>query len=117
MIRNTEDELLKYKYDVDQEQFPFIVDQGTTYDTTGNKHVWVSKPSPGLDKRQANFQLCIRAEGAQNIQAALLFRRKVNVTFLEETMIKGLMCIAWMDTAVNMAWCYNTLFPRNGKMV
>ena len=45
------------EYHVEQEQFPIIVDQGTTYDTIGNKHVSVSQPSSGLEKRQANFQI------------------------------------------------------------
>ena len=45
--------------------FPFVVDQGATYDTVGNKQLWVSQPSSGLDKRQATLQHCIRAEGDQ----------------------------------------------------
>lgn len=46
------------RYNVDQVPLPFVVDQGTTYDTVGNKQVWVSQPSSGLDKRQATLQPC-----------------------------------------------------------
>ena len=41
--------------------------------------VWVSQPSSGLDKRQATLQLCIRAEGEQNVKPAIVFKGKGNV--------------------------------------
>ena len=43
--------------------------------------VWVSQPSSGLDKRQATLQLCIRAEGEQNVKPDIVnvFRGKENV--------------------------------------
>ena len=63
---------------------PFVADQGITYETVGNKQVWVSQPSSGLDKRQATLQLCIRAEGDQNVKPALVFRGKGNVSSLEK---------------------------------
>ena len=43
------------RYNVDQVPLPFVVDPGTTYATVGNKKVWVSQPSSGLDKRQATL--------------------------------------------------------------
>ena len=54
--------LPKNCYNIDQVPLPFVIDQDETYDLTGNTQVWVSQPSTGLDKRQATFQLCIRAE-------------------------------------------------------
>lgn len=105
---------------MDQVPLPFVVDQGTTYHTIGNEQVWVSQPSSGLDKRLATLQLCIRAEGDQNIKPALVFRGKGNVTFLEKENYDERVDVyfqqnAWMDTAVNMQWCNNTLFPGVGK--
>lgn len=68
------------RYNVDQVPLPFVVDQGTTYDEVGAKQVWISQPSSGLDKRQATLQLCIRAEGDQDVKPALVFRGKGNVS-------------------------------------
>ena len=45
----------------------------------GSKQVRVSQPSSGLDKRQATLQLCIRAEGQQNVKPVIVFRGKGNV--------------------------------------
>ena len=55
--------LAKNRHNVDQVPLPFVIDQDKTYGVTGNKQVWVSQPSTGLDKRQAMLQLCMRAEG------------------------------------------------------
>ena len=63
----------KNRYNIDQVPLPFVVDQEKTYDVTGNKQVWVSQPSSGLDKRQATLQLCIRAEGDQDVKPAIVF--------------------------------------------
>mgnify|MGYP001798628250 CR=1 FL=1 len=57
----------KNRYNIDQVPLPFVVDQEKTYDVTGNKQVWVSQSSSGLDKRQATLQLCLRAEGDQHV--------------------------------------------------
>ena len=99
--------------------FPFVVDQGATYDTVGNKQVWVSQPSSGLDKRQATLQHCIRAEGDQNVKPALLFRGKGNVSSVEkdnhdESVDVFFQQNAWMDEEVDMQWCSKTLFPGVG---
>lgn len=82
--------------------------------------MWVSQPSSGLDKRQATVQLCIRAEGDQNVKPALVFRGKGNITFLEKENYGERVDVyfqqnTWMDTAVNLQWCKNTLFPGAGK--
>ena len=69
---------------MDQVPLPFVVDQGTTYDSRGNKQVWVAQPSSGLDKMQATLQLCIRGEGEQNVKPSLVFRGKGNVSSQEK---------------------------------
>ena len=38
--------------------------------------MWVCQPSSGLVKRQSTLQLCIRAEGEQNVKPAIVFRGK-----------------------------------------
>ena len=73
--------LPRNRYNIDQVPLPFVIDQNKTCGFTGNKQVWVSQPSTGLDKRQATLQLCIRAEGEQNVKPALVFRGKGNVLF------------------------------------
>lgn len=108
------------RYNVDQVPLPFIVDQNKTYDTTGNKQVWVSQPSTGLDKRQATLQLCIRAEGEQNVKPAIVFRGKGNISNAEKAQYdKGVdvyfQRCAWMDTDLNMQWVLGTLIPGVGN--
>ena len=76
--------LPKNRYNIDQVPLPFVIDQDKTYDLTGNTQVRVSQPSTGLDKRQATLQLCIRAEGEQNIKPAIVFRAKGNVASAEK---------------------------------
>ena len=100
--------------------FPFVVDQGAIYDTVGNKQVWVSKPSSGLDKRQATLQLCIRTEGDQNVKPALVFRGKGNVSSVEKDSYDERVDVlfqqnAWMDEEVDMQWYSKTLFPGVGN--
>ena len=107
-------------YNVDQVPLPFVVDQGAIYDTVGNKQVWVSKPSSGLDKRQATLQLCIRTEGDQNVKPALVFRGKGNVSSAEKDNYDERVDVlfqqnAWMDEEVDMQWCSKTLFPGVGN--
>ena len=99
---------------------PFVTGQETTYDTLGSKQVWVSQLSSGLDKRQANLQLCIRAEGEQNVKPAIVFTGKGNLSIFEkEQYDKGVDVFyqpsAWMDTEVNMQWVKQTLVPGIGK--
>ena len=108
------------RYNVDQVPLPFVVDQGTTYDTVGNKQVWVSQPSSGLDKRQATLQLCIRAEGDQNVKPALVFRGKGTISSAEKDSYDERVDVyfqqnAWIDEEVNMQWCRKTLFPGVGN--
>ena len=42
------------------------------------------QPSSGLDNRQATQQLCIRAEGEQNVKPAIVFRGKGNLGSIEK---------------------------------
>ena len=109
--------LPKDRYNVDQVPLPFVIDQETTYDVAGTKQVWVSQPASGLDKRQATLQLCIRAEGKQNIKPAIVFRGKGNVTSEEkEKYDQGVDVYfqpsAWMDSEINQKWTKQTL--KNG---
>ena len=112
--------LPKNRYNVDQVPLPFVVDQDKTYDVTGNKQVWVSQPSTGLDKRQATLQLCIRAEEEQNVKPAIVFRGKGNITSAEKAQYdKGVdvyfQKCAWMDADLNMEWVSRTLIPGVGN--
>ncbi|CAB3999323.1 C2H2 zinc finger [Paramuricea clavata] len=105
---------------MDQVPLPFVVDQDKTYDVTGNKQVWVSQPSTGLDKRQATLQLCIWAEGEQNVKPAIVFRGKGNITSAEKAQYnKGVdvyfQKCAWMDADLDMEWVSRTLIPGVGN--
>ena len=110
----------KNRYNVDQVPLPFVNERGTTYDTLGAKQVWVSQPSSGLDKRQATLQLCIRADGEQNVKPALIFRGKGHVATAEKGKYDKrvdvyFQQIAWMDKEINMHWVQGTLIPGIGK--
>lgn len=107
------------RYNVDQVPLPFVVDQEKTYEIQGSRQVWVSQPSSGLDKRQATLQLCIRAEGEQNVKPAIVFRGKGNVSKEEKVQYdKGVDVYfqksAWMDSDLNMQWVEKTLVPGIG---
>ena len=109
----------KNRYNIDQVPLPFVVDQEKTYDVTGNKQVWVSQPSSGLDKRQATLQLCIRAEGDQHVKPAIVFRGKGNVSSAEKTQYDQDVDVffqtsAWMDSQLNQEWVKRTLIPGIG---
>ena len=112
--------LPRNRYNIDQVPLPFVIDQDKTYDFTGNKQVWVSQLSTGLDKRQATLQLCIRAEGEQNVKPALAFRGKGNVSTAERAEYgKGVNVYfqecAWMDSKINMEWVSRTLVAGIGR--
>ena len=107
------------KTDIDQVPLPFVVDREKTYDVTGNKQVCVSQPSSGLDKRQASLQLCIRAEGDQDVKPAIVFRGKGNVSSAEKTQYDQDVDVyfqpsAWMDSQLNQEWVKRTLIPGIG---
>ena len=78
------------------------------------------QPSPGLDKKQATLQVCIRAEGEQNVKPAIVFRGKGNISNAEKAQYdKGVdvyfQRCAWMDTDLNMQWVSGTLIPGVGN--
>ena len=108
------------RYNVDQVPLSFVIDQDKTYEVKGSEQVWVSQPSSGLDKRQATLQLCIRAEGQQNVKPAIVFRGKGNVSTEEKAQYdEGVdvyfQSCAWMDSEINMQWVAKTLAPGIGK--
>ena len=105
---------------VDQVPLPFVIDQDKTYKMKGSEQVWVSQPSCGLYKRQATLQLCIRAEGQQNVKRGIVFWGKGNVSTEEKAQYdEGLdvyfQSSAWMDSDINMQWVTKTLPPGIGN--
>ena len=110
------------RYNIVQVPLPFVIDQDITYEVKGSEQVWVSQPSIGLVKRQATLQLCIRAEGEQNVKPAIVFRGKENVCADENAEYDGgvdvcFQTCAWMDSEINMQWVGKTLVPGIGKSV
>ena len=68
------------------------------------------------------MQLCIRAEGKQNVKPAIIFRDKGNVRTDEKAEYDGgvdvcFQSCAWMDSEINMQWVAKTLVPGIGKSV
>ena len=68
------------------------------------------------------MQLCIRAEGEQNVKPAIVFRGKENVRADENAEYDGgvdvcFQTCAWMDSEINMQWVAKTLVPGIGKSV
>ena len=108
------------RYNVDQVPLPFVIDQDKTYEMKGSEHVWVSQPSSGLDKRQATLQLCIRAEGQQNVKPGIVFRGKGNVSTEEKAQYDEGVDVyfhscAWIHSHINMEWVTKTLAPGIGN--
>ena len=104
----------KNTYNVDQVPLPFVNEQDKTYDTLGAKQVWVSQPSSGLDKRQTTLQLCIRADGEQNVKPALIFRGKGHVATEDKGKYDKRVDMyfqqnACMDEEISMQWVQGTL--------
>ena len=86
----------------------------------GIKQVCVSQPSSGLDKRQATLQLCIGADGEQNVKPALIFRGKGRVATEENEKYDKRVDVyfqqdVWMDEEINMQWVQGTLIPIIGN--
>ena len=97
-----------------------MIDQDKTYEMKGSEQVWVSQPSSGLDKRQATLQLCIRAEGQQNVKPGIVFRGKGNVSTEEKAQYdEGVdvyfQSCAWMDSDINIQWVTKPLAPGIGN--
>ena len=62
-LRNTGNFKASDLANMDQTPLPFVLDDGKTYDKKGVKEVWVQSGQSGLDKRQANVQLTVFADG------------------------------------------------------
>ena len=107
-------------YNVDQVPLPFIVQQDTTYETTGSTSVWVAQPGSGLDKRQCTLQLCIRPSDSQPFPPAIIFRAKGKV---KEEKLKSYdprvhvfwQKNGWMDKEVALQWVEKTFSPAVDK--
>ena len=74
----------------------------------------MSQPSSGLDKRQATLQLCIGADGEQNVKPALIFRGKGRVATEEKEKYDKRVDVyfqqdAWMDEEIYLQWVQGTL--------
>src|SRR5579862_6686145 len=61
-------------YNMDQTPLPFDFNNGKTYENVGSKSVQAKCTSSGLDKRQATVQLCIRADGINDVRPTIIFR-------------------------------------------
>ena len=107
-------------YGVDQVPLPFIVEQDTTYETTGSTSVWVAQPGSGLDKRQCTLQLCIRPSDSQPVPAAIIFRGKGRVKVEELKSYDPRVHVfwqknGWMDKKVALQWVEKTFSPAVDK--
>ena len=71
-------------------------------------------------KRQATLQLCIGADGEQNVKPALIFRGKGRVATEEKEKYDKRVDVyfqqnAWMEEEINMQWVQGTLIPEIEK--
>ena len=108
------------RYNVDQVPLPFIVDQDTTYETTGSTSVWIAQPSSGLDKRQCTLQLCIRPSDQQPVPPAVIFRGKGKIKEEELKLHDPRVHVfwqknGWMDKEVALQWVEKTFSPSIDK--
>ena len=75
------------------------------YETS--KFGFPNPPGSGLDKSQTTLQLCIRTEGEQTVNPAIIFKGKGNVSSEERMKYDKDVDIyfqinAWVDAEVNM---------------
>jgi hypothetical protein len=101
-------------FHMDQHPLPFVLDCNATLDCIGSQSVHIKQPKgSGLDKRQATLQLCIRAEGEQLVNPAIIFRGRGLQIGLEElraySRLSGLVDVyfqpkAWADGLVMDHW-------------
>lgn len=71
---------------MDQTPLPFEYLEGQTYNTTGEKNIWIqSSSTSGWDKRQGTIQLTVFADGVPRVQPLVFFRGKgIGSTIVEE---------------------------------
>ncbi|XP_065665464.1 uncharacterized protein LOC136086894 [Hydra vulgaris] len=100
--------------------FTPVVESKQTYEIPMSKgkerrdhRVWVAQPGSGLDKRQANLQICFNPEGI--VRPALIFRGKGKRISQDEVLAYYTdvdvywQPNAWADTAFSVKWAKNTL--------
>ena len=80
----------------------------------------MSQPSSGLDKRQVTLQLCIGADGEQNVKPALIFRGKGRVATEEKEKYNKKVDVyfqqdVWKDEEINLQWVQGTFIPGTGN--
>jgi len=61
---------------LDETRIPYEYLDGKTYNTTGEKTVWVKESRSGWDKRQACLVLCIFADGIARVPPIIIFHGK-----------------------------------------
>jgi hypothetical protein len=59
---------------MDQTPLPFEFLSGQTYNTRGEKTVWIKGATSGWDKRQATLQLTIFADGGNRVKPLVFYR-------------------------------------------
>ena len=101
------------RYNFDQVPLPFIVEQDTTYETTGSTSVWVAQPASGLDKS-------IRPSDRQPVPPAIIFRGKGRVKEEELKSYYPRVHVfwqknGWMDKEVALQWVEKTFSPAVDK--
>ena len=100
------------RYHMDQIPLPFVFSSKRTLHLKGSSEVPIRHPhGSGLEKRQCTLQLCIRAEGPQNIRPLIIFRGQGHVSADELAFYAGMTYItvlwqqkAWADRRVMMDW-------------
>ena len=95
---------------MDQTPLPFILDDGKTYNKSGEKHIWCASGPSGLSKRQCTVQLTIFADGVPRIKPLLIFRGKgirIKKTEKDKWDKRVSVCFqkdAWCDEQVMKDW-------------
>ncbi|KAK3243212.1 hypothetical protein CYMTET_47121 [Cymbomonas tetramitiformis] len=116
--------LFKNRLNVDQVPLPFVVgDYEHTIEEKGAQNVWIRQPGSGLEKRQANLQIAIRAgkdaEGNNLSQPpiAILFRgtgkripESERAAYHPDVHVYFQKC-AWVDRDVAVRWLEGTMIP------
>ena len=76
-MRNTGNFKASDLANMDQTPFPFVLDDGKTYDKNGVKEIWAQSGQFDLDKRQVTVQLTVFADGVDRVRPTVIFEAKV----------------------------------------
>ncbi len=104
-------------HNVDQSPLPFAFLSGKTYESKGQKDVWVRGAGSGLDKRQCTLQAAVSADGVNRFKPVIVFRgtgQRIKASekqSYDSRVITRFQEKAWVDEAEMKWWIRHVYTP------